>query len=149
MGVYSMIVRGPSGTTISNCSDPYITPFGACFGSTSHQSQTGETVRRSKIHRRKPATAMASVAVAVLLFLQSFLARCHRSQIQLVHKDTAGLTVQDVYYWALELDNNTAAALANLHWESVTDYEEARRSGIVMKRSPFGSICLPAWERES
>ena len=72
--------------------------------------------------RRRPA--MASISLAVLL-LQLLSGSCHIQPVQFL----SAVAREEPWYWALALDNSSAAELRS-HWEAEKDYPEAVRSGI-------------------
>ncbi|CAE7523563.1 unnamed protein product, partial [Symbiodinium sp. KB8] len=75
--------------------------------------------------RRRPA--MASISLAVLL-LQLLSGSCHIQPVQFL----SAVAREEPWYWALALDNSSAAELRS-HWEAEKDYPEAVRSGIETK----------------
>jgi len=70
---------------------------------------------------------MASISLAVIL-LQLLSGSCHIQPVQFLSAEAR----EEPWYWALALDNSSAAELRS-HWEAEKDYQAALRSGIETK----------------
>eukprot|EP00439_Symbiodinium_sp_Y106_P029689 s6021_g3.t1 len=79
---------------------------------------------------------MASISLAVIL-LQLLSGSCHIQPVQFLSAEAR----EEPWYWALALDNSSAAELRS-HWEAEKDYQAALRSGI---ETTLANVWYQAW----